>query len=175
MTLNQKYYAINTAVNNYLSSKGIQCRVIKYGIDPATLKTDSNNNAQVKYPYMQSYINNPKEQPWTSEKLGILTDFEYQLSFFTGVRSEKTNDALFFYPFEVAKNVLGDVALNILDGIADIKSKEGPYKFDIKSGQAVPSAIMIYRMRAVCSYEAIIPPAGRSTNIDAAIIIEPEE
>lgn len=171
MTLNERYYAVNTALNTYLQSKGIQAQVIKYGIDPATLMKDQNNTSATKYPYFQSYITNIVEQPWTTQSTGIFTDFDYQLSYFAGPRSEKINDTKYFYPFEVAKNVLGDIDLNILDGIADIKAKEGPYKFDMKSGQPVASAIMIYHMRAQCSYEAIIPPAGITTDLNSAISI----
>lgn len=171
MTLNQRYYAVNTAINTYLQSKGIDARVIKYGIDPATLANQSLSTAKTKYPYFQSYITNVQEQPWTTETTGIFTDFDYQLSYFAGPQSEKINDTKYFYPFEVVKNVLGDINLNILDGIADIRSKEGPYKFEVKSGQPVASAIMIYKMRAQCSYEAIIPDAGITTDINSAISI----
>jgi len=171
VNVTEKYYAINTALNTYLKSKGITCPVLKYGIDPAAAKANKKDNVTNKYPYMQSYFSNIKETSWTSELNGIYTTFDYQISFFTAPDTEYTNDAKLFYPFEVAKNAMGDVQLNLLSGIASILRKKGHYESGMKSGQLVPAAFIIYSMATVCSYEAIVPVPANATNIDNAIVI----
>lgn len=172
MTLNEKYYAINTAINNYLSSKNITARVYKYGVDSALLKTNSQNATQIRYPYFQSSIDNKKQQFATTRSGGILTNFDYQLNYFTGPHDEFQNDAALFWPFEVVANALGDVDLLLLSSIANIKHVSGPYTFEYKSGQALPAAAMIYNMQAVCSYAATLPPATIATDTSKALILE---
>lgn len=172
MTLNERYYAINSAIIGYLKEKGIKASVIKYGINPALLKDDRADTAEIRYPYFQSFIDNKKPQAFSSRESGVLMNFDYQLNFYTGPFSEFENDSKYFYPFEVVCNVMGDVRLQLLNGIANVRHVNGPYYFDQKSGQVVPSATMIYNMQAVCSYEAEIVPAIDSTDLDAALQIE---
>lgn len=172
MNLREKQGAINAALNSYLIGKSIKCPVFKYGINPAAAKTNIKDNSTTVYPYMQSYVSNVKEQSWTTRESGIYTRFDYQLSFFTAPETEFGDDTKLFYPFEVARNALSDIQLNILNGIAVIKRIKANYKADMKSGQLVPSAFVIYEMAAVCSYEAITPSVGQATNIDEALIIK---
>lgn len=183
LTLIQRYYKINEALNNYLKVRGtalnFTCPVIKYGIDRATLKSETKSQAD-KYPYIQTYVMNVSPVAWTSYESGILTDFEYQLSFFTSPRNEFMNDTDYFIPFDVAKNALSDINLQLLKTtdqlgnvttLADLQDVKFHYEFEMKSGSPVPSAFLIAKMRAVCGY-VIDPgyaPATMSTNLDNAI------
>ena len=183
MTLMQKYYAINSALNSYLISHGISCPVIKYGVDPATLVDETGPSPFSAYPYIQTYISNVTQQPWTSKEAGLFTTFDFQLSFFTAPDDEFINDADFFIPFEAAKLAFTDInarALQITDEsgnsvmIADILSLRHHYEFDLVSGSPVPAAFLIAKMRTVCSYAIETPDATDATNIDEAITITPE-
>lgn len=174
LTLTQTYYAINAALNNYLTTNQVKAQVYKYGIDPALLKTNVHNRTSgPAYPYFQSYITNPKQNTWTTVESGIFTDYEYQLSFFTAPTDEFVNDSAYFWPFEVAKNALSDRRANLLDGIAVIKSSTGHYEFAMKSGQPVPAAFQIYQMRSVCAYAdlSMFPTPGNATNLDNAVTV----
>jgi len=171
----QTYFAINTALGAYLTAQGVKaCPIYQAGVDPATLKDNPLNTTANRYPYIQTWLGNVKQQSWTSRESGVLTDFDFQLSFFTSPKNEFENTEKYFYPFEVAKNGLSDIKENILLGIATIKTTEGPFGFEMKSGQGVPSSAMLYRMRTVCAYAAVVPPATLSTDLDDAISITQE-
>jgi len=172
MNIHEKYYAINSAINKYLKSKSVDCPLIKYGIDRASVKANKKDTVENRYPYMQSHISNIQQQSWTAEANGILTKFDYQISFFTAPETEFTNDAKLFYPFELTKNILADTKLNILNNIAVIRRTRGHYESNLKSGQGVPSAFIIYSMTAVCTYEAIVPESGGSTEVTGSIEIK---
>jgi hypothetical protein len=176
----QRYYAINQALEAYLVSKSIICPVIKYGIDPATLKTNWKGQQYDRFPYIQTFISNVKEVSWTSYFVGALTDFDFQVSFFTSPRTEFENDSEYFKPFDAVKNALSNVNLNLLqttseDGkittIADLVSKLYHYEFEMKSGAPVPAAFMICKMRAVCGYgdDLAEPDPTLSTDLSEAI------
>ncbi len=171
-TIHQVYYAINAAIISYLAENNIKASFYKTGIDPATLKTDRANLQTIRYPYIQSTITNLDPQSWTSKESGIFTDFDYQLSFFTAPQSELENDSKYFYAFEVAKDALSDVNLNLIGDIASIMSTNGPIDFQTKSGQSVPSAVMIYRMRSICAYRAIVEDSGTTTDLNGAIQLQ---
>lgn len=186
LTLMERYYAINQAINAYLISKNIFCPVIKYGIDPGTLKAKWNGQQYDTFPYLQTYISNVRPLAWTSYPSGTLTDFDFQISFFTSPADETINDSVFFKPFEAVKNGLANINLNLLqttdqDGnittIADIKSLLFHYEFNMKSGSPVPSAFVIYKMRAVCGYgeDLAEPDPTISTDLDQAITFINEE
>jgi len=184
LTLMQRYYAINQAIDSYLISKDIFCPVIKYGIDPATLKPEWKGRAYDRFPYIQTYISNVKAQQWTSYQAGMLTEWDFQVSFFTAPPSEFVNDTVFFKPFEAVKNGLSNRRLNLLqttseDGkvttLADIFDPiRFHYEFEMKSGSPVPSAFMILKMRAVCGYGQDLeePDPTLSTDLDNAITYE---
>lgn len=178
-TLLERYYGINRALNEYLVSRSITCPILKYGIDAAALKTATKSQI-VKYPYMQSYLMNPRPAAWTSEESGIMTEFEYQLNFYTAPTDEFSNDAGLYTPFEVAKNALSDVNARVLaipgyaggeTTWADLLDIKHSYDFAMKSGNPVPAAFMIARFRAVCAYAKDVPEAGPTTDLDDAITI----
>lgn len=185
LTLMERYYAINQALNSYLISKDIFCPVIKYGIDPATLKAEWKGQAYDRFPYIQTFISNVKAQQWTSYAGGTLTEWDFQVSFFSSPTGQEfANDAVFFRPFEAVKNGLSNINLNLLqtisnDGkittIADIYEPiRFHYEFEMKSGSPVPSAFMICKMRAVCGYGENLaePDPTLSTDLDNAIEID---
>ncbi len=178
LTLLQRYYAINQKLNEYLESKNVKCPIIKYGIDVAILKTRFRDQKEFTYPYMQTYIRQLTPHYWTSENAGILTEFEYQLSFFTSPDDEFINDTLHFVPFEAAKNALSDITVGLLetvddDGkettIADLLSMQIHYEFEMRTGSPVPAAFLIAKFRAVCGYALDVPDATLATDIDDAV------
>lgn len=178
-TLQQKYYAINAALNTFLKSQGARCPVIKFGVDPATLKTASKDQTVSRYPYMQAFILNPKPNAWTSRDAGIYTRFEYQLSFFTSPENELENDEDFFRPFQLARAAFSDVNFGVLLSvdtvtgksvrIADVLDIREETSFHMVSGAPVPKAVLIVSMAAMCAYPSInIPDPTISTDIDNA-------
>lgn len=180
LTLQQRYYGINRALSSYLIDKGISCPIIKYGIDPATLKDRSNPSAGFSYPYLQTFIPNQNPVAFTSLDSGTLTEFDFQVSFFTAPEDEFGNDEDYFLPFVAVINALSDVNLRLLDyydkgtdSLTTYADLVAPLmisqEFGIKSGQGVPAAFLIAKMRAVCGY-AIAPTeeAILSTDLDSA-------
>ena len=172
-TILETYYAINSALQNYLSSTYYDCPILKYGVDPAQLG-DAKNSQGVSYPYFQTYITNIKQNSRTTTASGILTNFDYQISFFTAPNTSLVNDSLLFYPYEVLKNILSDTQTNLLGDIASLLQRQEVLEFNVVSGQMVPSAVLICKMRAVCAYVAIVPGVSESTDLDSAILIEGE-
>lgn len=173
MTLEKKFYEINRRLIAYLRGVGITCPVLKYGIDRAQMVKDRTATDTIKYPYIQTAIaGDVKQNSWTADGGGILTEFDFQMNFFTGPKNDYEKDTKLMYPFNVAKNALSDVRLNLLDGVATILRTSGPYAWNIVSGQGVPSASVLYSMRAVCSYEAIVTPAAETTNLGDAVRVE---
>lgn len=186
LTLMERYYAINQAINSYLVSKNIFCPVIKYGIDPATIKPTWKNTQYDRFPYIQTFISNVRPVAWTSYFKGTLTDFDFQISFFTSPTDETINDSVFFKPFEAVKNALSNINLKLLQTvdqagnittIADLRSMVYHKDFYMKSGSPVPSAFLICKMRAVCGYgnDLAEPDPTISTDIDNSINFNDEE
>lgn len=183
-TLQEKYYAINAALNRYLKSYSVRCPVYKYGIDPATLKNDAKDQTVSRYPYMQTYVNNVRPQSWTKDSGGIYTRFEFQLSFFTSPENELENDMELFKPFDVARMAFSDIEAGALirldDGaasgvtIADLLSIREERDFRMVSGAPVPKAVLIAELAAVCGYPVHTPDPGISTDLDNAVSISGE-
>lgn len=176
-TLQEKYYAINAALNAFIKSKSVRCPVVKYGIDPATLKDSAKDQTNKRYPYFQSFILNPKATAWTSDGGGVYTRFEYQLSFFTSPANELENDAALFLPFNLARTALSDVELQVLrrveNGesvfIADLLDLREETNFGMVSGAPVPTGVLIARFATVCGYPVRVPGPGISTDLDFAL------
>lgn len=177
-TLQEKYYAINAALNAFIKARGVRCPVSKFGIDPATLKATSKDQTVSRYPYFQSFILNPKATAWTTDGSGIYTRFEYQLSFFTSPANELENDAALFLPFNLARMALSDVELQVLrrvdnDGnslfIADLIDLQEKTDFSMVSGAPVPTGVLLAKFTAVCGYPVHLPGPGISTDLDFAL------
>lgn len=177
MTLLEKYYAINKAIMAWMQGQSVYCPIVKYGIDPAVLKATFADQSLSLYPYFQTFISNVRPVAWTTKEAGILTEFDFQLSFFTSPEDETVNDSSKFTPFEMARIAFTDISLRVLEEIDDDTGESLPYasilstnfhyEFEMKSGSPVPSAFMLARMRAVCSYptNVIISDPGLSTDI----------
>lgn len=179
LTLQERYYKINEALNNFFESQSLDCRVLKYGIDPATTK-DNTNLQEKKYPYFQSFLLNPKPQSWTDQQSGTYYEFEYQLSFFTSPRNETEDDIDEMRPFEIARIALCDIDLDLLridpddpssGTYATVLDVKTPLSFKMVSGAVVPSGVLLVKMAAVVSYPITLPVVGDATNIDNAIVI----
>jgi len=179
-TITEKYYALNAALNAFLTAQGVNCPVIKFGVDPKTLQAVTKSQTVApRYPYMQSFIMNPRPSGWTSDAGGIYTRFEYQLSFFTSPETEIQNDTEQWLPYHLARMAFSDISLNVflrIDEnteqtvtIADLlRLREDP-SFSMVSGAPVPKAVMIAEMAAVCAYPVRTPDPGISTDLDIAI------
>lgn len=177
LTLDERYFAINEAINKFLSANSIDCPIFKYGIDPGTLKTNIAKNEKV-YPYAMTSINNVETVSWTSEENGIYTRFEYQVNFFTSPKTEFTNDADLYKPFEWIKLALTDVnksVLQVFDNVepkitmlADLLSVRVIPGFKIVSGAILPSKILIAKMAAVCGYPDPVGSVGEATDISGS-------
>lgn len=172
-TIKGVYYALNAAIIAYLVSSFIECPLYKYGIDPATLG-DNKNTQGIKYPYLQTFYMNVKQNSRTSKRSGILTNFDYQISFYTSINDETANDEEAFIPFEAVKNSFSDVDLNIFGDIASILSMQEVPDFQMRSGMPVPSAVLICKMRAICAYVVSVPDSTISTDLESAISINEE-
>lgn len=187
LTLQERYYKINEALNLFLKSKNVVCPVYKYGVDPATLNT-SPNGQDKKYPYFQSFLLNPKPQSWTTQKGGTYFTFEYQLSFFTSPRNEFQNDTIEWKPFELARIAFSDIDIDLLrikpEGggdpepnaatLADVLDVRTMIGFKMTSGAVVPSGVLLIKMAAVVGYPIEITNPTEATNIDDAISISQE-
>lgn len=178
-TLIQKYYAINDALQNFLESKNVRCPVIKFGVDPATLKFKLKDQTVNRYPYIQTFIAKARSTAWTSDKSGIYTLFEFQLSFFTSPENEFENDVELYKPFYLAKIALSDIDLGVLKRIddaatggvmiANLQRIREENSFSMVSGAPVPKAVLIADFSCVCGYPVDLPGVGLSTNDLAAL------
>lgn len=177
LTLQERYFAINENLNKFLQENYINCPVLKYGIDRATLKSDT-KKAEKIYPYAMTSINNISHNAWTSEESGHYTRFDFQVNFFASPKTEFTNDADLYKPFEWIKLAFTDITKTVLQRIidedhifmlADILSVTDMPGFEVKSGAITPNMILIVKMAAVCSYPASIGGNGLATDISKAL------
>ncbi len=180
LTLQERYYGINENLNKFLMGRYIDCPIYKYGVDPATLKTNVRQSGKV-YPYAKTSINNITPNAWTSEESGHYTRFDFQVNFFTSPKTEFTNDSDLHKPFEFIKLAFTDInktVLQIVSGtgenavitmLADILSISELPGFEVISGAIVPSKILIVKMAAVCGYPETIGDSGYATNTSMAL------
>lgn len=157
MTFNQKYYAMNTALNRAMTGKGLACPVYKYGVvgQPA------------KYPYMQSTYRITKRQPNGSAGSGTLIDFEYILNFFTAAKNERENDVKLFIPYEAARELIVSPYLMVWAGIANVLNHDETPEFNFKGGLEIIQKGLIFKCQTVISH--IISITGEIVDIDEAM------
>lgn len=153
MTLYEKYYAMNKALNIALDGQGITCPVFKYG---SVIKTGEGYPAvdgqPVKYPYMQSTFRVTKRQPNGSTASGTLIDFEYILNFFTAAAHERENDAALFVPYETARELIVNPDFLIWSGIANVLNHDETPEFNFRGGLEVLQKGLIFRCQSVVSH-----------------------
>ena len=174
MTLFEKYYAINDRLNKFLQSRYSDLKILKFGIDVGTLRTNVKEIEKV-YPYAISYLTGIEEKAWTSYETGIYTVFTYQLNFFTSPKTEFTNDSVLQKAFDLVRVGLTDINLKTLEGVADLKSLQtSEMNLSIVSGAIVPSRILIAKFSTVCSYPETlgIPTLATDTSQSTDFIIE---
>lgn len=155
MTINEKYYAMNAALNIALKAQNVACPVYKYGA-VAELK---------KYPYIQTAYRVIKRQPFGSSTSGILTDFEYILNYFTAAENERSNDAALFYPYEIARELVTSPESFIWKGIANILSHNETPEFAFKGGVEVLRRGLIFDCQTVTTFVSTIH-GGNEISID---------
>jgi hypothetical protein len=157
MTLNEKYYAMNSALNTALVAHSIVCPVYKYG-------TVSQPD---KYPYIQTTYRVTKRQPNGSVKSGTLIDFEYYLNFFTAASHERQNDAALFVPYESARELVVSPDLMIWSGITNVLNHDETPEFNFKGGLEILMKGLVFKCQSVVS--PVIADTGTTVPIDEAM------
>lgn len=162
MTITEKYYAMNSALNKALIENEINARVYKYGIVGAL------NGHNKTYPYFQSSYRVKSRQPYASSKTGVLVDFEYSLNFFTAANADETNDAALFNPYEVARELITSPESFIWNGIANILSHAETPEFDFKGGLEVLQRGLVFDCQTVTTFVSQIH-GGTEISIDNVV------
>jgi hypothetical protein len=158
MTINEKYYAMNTALNKALVLQNVSARVYKYGTVPK----------DTTYPYFQTAYRVTYRQPFASSVSGVLTDFEYSLNFFTAKSSDEANDAALFAPYEIARELITSPESFIWDGIATILCHDETPEFNVKGGLEVLQRGLVFDCQTVTTFVSTIH-GGEEVIIDNVV------
>lgn len=158
MTIAEKYYAMNAAINAFLSAAGEAARVFKYG----TIADDKKN-----YPYFQSNYRVIDAQPFGTDESGTYTDFYFYLNFFTAAKNERDNDAALFMVFEKVREAIGNPNKLILQPVASVTRVEQTPEFNFRGGLEVLQRGLILTCRAVCSH--VVADGVADATIDNAV------
>jgi hypothetical protein len=142
MTIYEKYYAMNKAINTFLVAKGYSCRVFKYGTAPG----------DGVYPYIQTTYRVTQRQPHGTSQSGTLTNFEYSLNFFTAPKSDRENDAVLFVPFEAVREAVISPREPLWAGIANVYDQKETPEFTFKGGLEVLQKGLIFACQTVVSH-----------------------
>jgi hypothetical protein len=146
MTIIEKYYAMNTALNVALTDQDVTARVYKYGAVPKG----------ASYPYFQSTYRVTYRQPFASSVSGVLTDFEYMLNFFTAAPNDESNDAVLFEPYEIARELITSPESFIWNDIATVFSHDETPEFKFKGGLEVLMRGLVFSCQTVTSFVSTI-------------------
>jgi hypothetical protein len=157
MNINEKYYAMNAALNTALINQRATCPVYKYGsvVQP------------VKYPYIQTTFRVTKRQPNGSAQSGTLTDFDFYLNFFTAAKHERENDAALFIPYETARELITSPDYLIWSGIANVLNHDETPEFNFHGGLEVLQKGLIFKCQSVVSH--VITDNTKYVTIDGAM------
>jgi hypothetical protein len=161
MTIIEKYYAMNKALNQALAAGGsgtAPARVYKYGVVPK----------HVTYPYFQSAYRVTYRQPFASSVSGVLTDFEYILNFFTAAPNDEGNDAKLFEPYEIARELITSPESFIWTGIATILSHDETPEFSFKGGLEVLQRGLVFACQTVTTFVSSIH-GGEEITVDNVV------
>lgn len=145
MTIYEKYYAMNKALNTFLKNAGYTCPVYKYGATPEN----------ISYPYIQTTFRVTGRQPHGTSQSGTITDFEYSFNFFTAVKSSRENDAEYFKPFEAVREAICSPQNPIWRGIANCYEQKETPEFTFKGGLEVLQRGLVCECQAVVSHVVI--------------------
>ena len=157
MTVYEKYYAMNKALNTALIARDITCPVYKYGTVAKP----------VSYPYIQTTYRITKRQPNGSAISGTLIDFEFSLNFFTAAKHERENDADLFIPYETARELIVSPDYLIWVGIANVLNHDETPEFNFHGGLEVLQKGLIFKCQTVVSH--VIPDATKYVSVDDAM------
>jgi len=161
MTIIEKYYAMNKALNQALAAGGSgvsPARVYKYGAVPKG----------ASYPYFQSAYRVTYRQPFASSVSGVLTDFEYTLNFFTAAPNDEANDAALFEPYEIARELITSPESFIWNGIATILSHDETPEFKFKGGLEVLQRGLVFACQTVTTFVSSIH-GGEEITVDEVV------
>lgn len=160
MTIIEKYYAMNKALNLALAAggSGPAVRVYKYGAVPKG----------ATYPYFQSTYRVTHRQPFASSISGVLTDFEYTLNFFTAAPNDEANDAKLFEPYERARELITSPESFIWDGIATVLSHDETPEFNFKGGLEVLQRGLVFACQTVTTFVSSIH-GGEEITVDNVV------
>jgi hypothetical protein len=160
MTIIEKYYAMNKALNQALAATGSgpAVRVYKYGTVPKG----------ATYPYFQSSYRVTYRQPFASSVSGVLTDFEYTLNFFTAAPNDEANDAKLFEPYEMARELITSPESAIWNSIATIFSHDETPEFNFKGGLEVLMRGLVFACQTVTSFVSTIH-GGEEITVDNVV------
>lgn len=159
MTIAEKFYAMNAAVQTFLNAQGHGTQIYKYGRRPDA----------VKYPYFQSAYRVTSAQPFPTKESGRYTDFEYQLNFFTAAKNEDDNDAALFTVFEQVREAIGNPNYLILNPVAQVLKITDAPEFQYKGGLEVIQRGLIIACRSVCSN--VLSDNTTTATIDNAVAV----
>jgi hypothetical protein len=160
MTIIEKYYAMNKALNQALAAggSGPAARVYKYGTVPKG----------ASYPYFQSAYRVTRRQPFASSVSGVLIDFEYTLNFFTAAPNDEANDAKLFEPYEIARELITSPESFIWDGIATVLSHDETPEFNFKGGLEVLMRGLIFVCQTVTTFVSSLH-GGEEITVDNVV------
>lgn len=158
MTIIEKYYAMNAALNVALDNRSISARVYKYGTVPTG----------TKYPYFQSTYRVKNRHPFAKKSSGVLTDFEYTLNYFLGVKDDDANDADLFIPYETARELITSPDSFIWSGIANVLRHDETPQFNFKGGLEVIQRGLVFDCQTVTTFAATIS-GGKEVSADNVI------
>jgi hypothetical protein len=168
MTIYEKYYAMNAALNTALIAQGVTCPVFKYG---SVVKKGNGypdvDGQPVSYPYIQTTFRVTKRQPNGSSTSGTLIDFEYTLNFFTAAAHERMNDAVLFEPYEMARELIVNPDFLIWRGIANVLNHDETPEFNFRGGLEVLQKGLIFKCQSVVSH--VIDYTPEEVDIDDAM------
>jgi hypothetical protein len=146
MTIIEKYYAMNAALNRAMVNLAVNAWVYKYGTVPK----------KATYPYFQSTYRVTSRQPYASSVSGVLTDFEFILNFFTAAPSDEVHDAKLFEPYEIARELITSPESAIWNSIATIFSHDETPEFSMKGGLEVLQRGLVFACQTVTTFVSTI-------------------
>lgn len=157
MTIAQKYYAMNAAIQAFLVSEDETAKIYKYG----------RVVQGVRYPYFQSTYRVRDAQPFPSKQSGTYTDFDYFLNYFVAAKNEDSNDALLFTTFEKVKEAIGNPYYLILQPVASVLKIAHAPEFTFKGGLEVLQRGLILTCRTVCGN--VLSEIAKQTTIENVV------
>lgn len=168
MTIYEKYYAMNSALNTALIAQGVICPIFKYG---TVVKKGTGypevDGQPISYPYIQTTFRVTKRQPNGSNASGTLINFEYILNFFTAAIHERMNDASLFVAYETARELIVSPDFLIWAGIANVLNHDETPEFNFHGGSEVLQKGLIFICQSVVSH--VIDFTGKIVPVDEAM------